>query len=110
MAITENVDKQKHPYAETLENEVRWQAERLVQARQVIADSSILIAYDNGGGQKGVRRNPGYEAYSQLFNTFVSGMRALDALLAETPPESKEAKMTLDNLRLMVADQLKVAK
>ena len=102
MAITENVDKQKHPYAETLENEVRWQAERLVQARQVIAESSILIAYDNGGGQKGVRRNPGYEAYSQLFNTFVSGMRALDALLEDAEPTTEGARMTLADLRVMV--------
>lgn len=110
MAITENVDKGHHPYADTLEREVEWMAHRLEQARAVIADSSILIAYDNGGGQKGIRKNPAYEAYAQLFAAFVKGMSALDDLLAETPPESKEAKMTLDNLRLMVADKMKVAK
>lgn len=108
--ICENVDKRKHPLADQLAEEVTWQAKRLAEARALIKDSSIIISYDNGGGQKGIRKNPAYEAYAQLFAAFVKGMAALDDLLAETPPESKEAKMTLDNLRLMVADQLKVAK
>ena len=110
MGITENVDKGRHPYAETLEREVEWMAQRLEQARAVIADSSILIAYDNGGGQKGVRKNPGYEAYAQLFNAFVRGMQALDQVLEGAAPTSEGARMTLDNLRVMVSDRLKVAK
>ena len=110
MAITENVNKTAHPMAAELEAEVTWQAARLAEARALIKNAPIIISYDNGGGQKGIRKNPAYEAYAQLFASFVKGMAALDDLLAETPPESKEAKMTLDNLRLMVADQLKVAK
>lgn len=110
MAITENVDKNRHPYAETLEREVAWMAQRLEQSRAVIADSSILIAYDNGGGQKGVRKNPGYEAYAQLFNAFVRGMQALDQVLENAAPTTPAAKMTLDNMRLMVGDKLKAAR
>lgn len=109
MGITENVDKNRHPYAETLEREVAWMAQRLEQSRAVIADSSILIAYDNGGGQKGVRKNPGYEAYSQLFASFVKGMQALDQVLENAEPTEAGARMTLADLRVMVNSSRKAA-
>ena len=107
--LTARVDKKRHPTADVLAQEVLWQAERLREARELIKDASIVIAYDNGGGQKGIRKNPAYEAYAQLFGAFVKGMAQLDAILAEAPPENEAARMTLDNLRLMVGG-LKVAK
>lgn len=110
MAITENVNKAAHPMAAELEAEVIWQAARLAEARALIKNAPIVIAYDNGGGQKGIRKNPGYEAYAQLFNAFVRGMQALDGILDGAEPTSAGARMTLDNLRLMVNDKLKVAK
>lgn len=110
MSVTENVNKARHPYAETLEREVAWMAQRLEQSRAVIADSSILIAYDNGGGQKGVRKNPGYEAYAQLFNAFVRGMQALDQVLENAQPTTPAAVMSLESLRVQVSDRLKAAR
>lgn len=108
--ITERVDKAKHPMADQLAEEVTWQAKRLAEARALIKDASIVIAYDNGGGQQGIRKNPAYEAYAQLFNAFVRGMAALDAVLEGAEPEDAGGRMTLDNLRLMVGEKLKAAK
>jgi len=108
--ITENVDKTAHPLAADLEAEVLWQAERLREARALIKDAPIVMAYDNGGGQKGIRKNPMFEAYAQLFNAFVRGMQALDQVLEGAAPTSEGARMKLDNLRVMVSDRLKVAK
>ncbi len=109
-AITERVDKAKHPYADELAAELEWQAGKLKEARAMIKGASVVIAYDNGGGQTGIRKNPAFEAYAQLFGAFVRGMTALDAILEGAEPESAAGKMTLDNLRLMVGDKLKAAK
>ena len=109
MAITENVNKAAHPMAAELEAEVTWQAARLAEARALIKNAPIVIAYDNGGGQKGVRKNPAYEAYSQLFASFVKGMQALDQVLENAEPTESAAKMTLADLRVMVNSSRKAA-
>lgn len=108
--VTERVDKQKHPFADQLAEELEWQAARLKEARALIKNASVIISYDNGGGQTGIRKNPAYEAYTQLFGAFCKGMAALDEVLDGAEPESTAAKMTLDNLRLMVGDKMRVAK
>lgn len=109
-SITERVDKGKHPFADQLAEELAWQAKKLAEARAMIKNAPVVIAYDNGGGQSGIRKNPAFEAYAQLFGAFVRGMAALDTVLDGAEPESPAAKMTLDNLRLMVNDKLKAAK
>lgn len=81
--ITENVDRQKYPMAGQLEDEVNWIAERLLQARELIGSAPIVIEYDNGGGQKGIRKNPAYTAYEALMKTFIRASRALDEILAD---------------------------
>lgn len=96
--ITENVDKAKHPMAETLETEVLWQAEKLEEARKLIKNASIVIAYDNGGGQTGIRKNPAFEMYFSLFKSFLRGVASLDEMLKDAPPTSAAAKAKLDQL------------
>lgn len=81
--ITENVDPKKYPMAGQLEDEVEWMAARLVEARELVGNSPIIIAYDNGGGQKGIRKNPAFDAYESLMKTFIRATRALDEILAD---------------------------
>lgn len=97
--ITECVDKLKHPFADQLATEVCWMAERLMEARVLIKNAPIVMPYDNGGGQKGIRRNPAYEAYESLFKSFVKGCEALDEVLKDARPVSREGKAILDSLR-----------
>ena len=107
---TENVDTLRHPKAEQLYDEVAFMAARLRDARKAMGTSPLVVAYIDSNGNERTKANPAYDAYISLFNAFVRGMTSLDAILAENPPESPSAKMTLDNLRLMVNDKLKVAK
>lgn len=106
---TENVDKAKHPKAEQLYDEVAFMGARLKEARKGIGTSPLVVTYLDSNGNERTKTNPAYEAYISLFNAFVRGMTSLDAILEEAPPTSGSAKMTLDNLRLMVGG-LKVAK
>ena len=107
---TENVDSSKHPKAEQLYDEVAFMAARLKDARKAIGTAPLTIVYYDSNGNERSKPNPLYESYITLFNAFVRGMTALDNILAEAPPTTPAAKMTLDNMRLMVGDKLKAAR
>lgn len=87
--LVASVDKARYPMAESLAAEVLWQAGKLEDARRLIRSSSVLVEYDNGGGQRGVRKNPAYEAYNQLFASFAKGVALLGEMLEASgaPPE-----------------------
>lgn len=61
-----------------------WMKAKLDDAREAIKNSNIVISYDNGGGQKGIRENPLFKGYESLFKSYMSGMnRIIDCLPAE---------------------------
>lgn len=64
-----------------------WMKAKLDDARSAIKESNIVVAYDNGGGQKGIRENPLFKGYENLWRSYMAGMsKILDAL----PPEQIE--------------------
>lgn len=74
-----------------------WMKAKLDDAREAIKNSNIVISYDNGGGQKGIRENPLFKGYEALWKSYMQGMsRILDCLPAEqieiaVPQEEKPA-------------------
>ena len=63
---------------------VSWMRAKLDDSRQLIKNSNIVVPYDNGGGQKGIRENPAFKGYEALWKAYMQGMnRILDTL----PPE-----------------------
>ena len=68
----------------TIEN-VAWMEVKLDDTRQQIKNAPVAIKYDNGGGQKGVRKNPLFDGYHQLWKSYQSG---LAVLLEELPEEA----------------------
>lgn len=76
-------DKRIKALEATIEN-VAWMKEKLEEARDEIGDESMVIPYDNGGNQKGIRENPLYKAYESLWKSYMNGMeRILDCLPKE---------------------------
>lgn len=66
-----------------------WMKAKLDDARRTIRNSQIVINYDNGGGQKGIRENPLFKGYESLWKSYMQGMgRILDSL----PQEASEIK------------------
>lgn len=51
-----------------------WMKAKLDDAREAIKNSNIVIAYDNGGGQKGIRENPLFKGYENLWRSYMAGM------------------------------------
>ena len=63
---------------------VAFMKEKLDDTREKIAGSSVVIPYDNGGGQTGIRENPLYKGYESLWKSYLNGMdRRLSTLPAD---------------------------
>lgn len=68
-----------------------WMKIKLDDARDAIKGSNVVIPYDNGGGQSGIRENPLFKGYESLFKTYMQGMdRILSALPAEKVKEVEQ--------------------
>ena len=83
---------------------VAWQRIKLDEARKAIANSTIAIPYDNGGGQAGIRENPAFKGYESLFKSYMGGMKAILERLpdakAEIAAPVEKPKSVLEMVRL----------
>lgn len=74
----------------TIEN-TAWIKIKLDETRETIKTSKVVIPYDNGGGQKGLRENPLFKGYESLFKAYMSGMKQiLDVLPKQAESVRKE--------------------
>ena len=66
-----------------------WMKAKLDDTREAIKHSNVVISYDNGGGQKGIRENPLFRGYESLWKSYMQGIsKILDCL----PQEACEIK------------------
>lgn len=61
----------------------------LWNARIDLMGAPIVVEYDNGGGQAGLRKHPGLEAYTRLYQQYLQGIRTL----VEKLPEARSADL-----------------
>lgn len=78
-----HLDEPVRSLAEELAKNVLWMADKLAEARRVIASSSVVIPYDNGGGQRGVRKNPAFESYNALLSQYSRATAQLAAMIGD---------------------------
>lgn len=84
---------------------VSWMQVRLDDLREEIKGSEVVIEYNNGGGQKGVRENPVYTAYEKLWKSYMAGMGKILAALPEDlqaeakPDEEAKPRTVLELVR-----------
>lgn len=72
---------------------------KLEEAKNLLDRSSIVISYDNGGGQKGIRENPIFKGYESLWKSYMQGMKQIIDCL---PAESETAKDELEKPQTML--------
>ena len=94
--ICEQVDERVKAQAVTLAEQVLFMADKLTESMEGIKEEPIVIPYDNGGGQCGIRENPAYAAYEKLLGTFTKSLAALRDMIGSTAPKEMTA---LDDLR-----------
>lgn len=82
-----NISKRRMDALKPVVENTAWMKAKLDDARETIKNSQIVISYDNGGGQKGIRENPLFKGYESLWKSYMIGMgKILDAL----PPEATD--------------------
>lgn len=69
-----------------------WMMVKLDDARTIIKTSNIVMPYDNGGGQKGIRENPMFRGYEALWKSYMAGMNKIIEALPEEY-ENRENEM-----------------
>lgn len=82
-ALCQNIPEPLRPYAEELAENVVFQCSKLAETRRAMEKSGakLIVAYNNGGGQSGIRKNPIYEAYNQLMANYRKSLAQLTELL-----------------------------
>lgn len=99
--ICANIPDELRPYAIELAENVIFQCSKLGETRRAMESKKqqLVVAYDNGGGQRGVRKHPIYEAYNQLMANYRKSLAQLTELLQtygtreETVEESPLARI-----------------
>lgn len=97
------VKKEKIDILTPVIENVAWMKIKLDDTREKIKTSSVVIPYDNGGGQTGLRENPLYKGYESLFKSYMAGMgKILECLpkdVAEQAVEVEKPKSVLELVR-----------
>ena len=81
-----------------------WMKVKLDDARETIKNSNVVIPYDNGGGQTGIRENPLFKGYESLWKSYIMGMsKILESLpkeaIADISEEIEKPKTLLELVR-----------
>lgn len=81
LLVENNVSDRRIKALETIIQNTAFMKVKLDDAREKIGTSSVVIPYDNGGGQKGIRENPIFKGYESLWKSYLTGMERIIACL-----------------------------
>ena len=90
-----------------LEQQLEFMRVKLSETREALVHQPIVIAYDNGGGQTGIRKNPAYDGYTQLMRTYTQTLREYSELTkgdAKRQPQLVKFQKFADSMRKVSAD------
>lgn len=86
------VSDQKISALDPVLDNVAWMRVKLDDTREDIKNAKVVIAYDNGGGQKGLRENPLFKGYASLWKSYMNGIKAI----MEVMPQEMAQKVVED--------------
>ena len=98
--------QQQDVLAPVIDN-LAWMRIKLDDSRALIKSSGIVVPYDNGGGQKGIRENPAFKGYVSLMKTYLS---ALEKYTSYLPREMQAEIINNGRTTLDIVRQMKEAK
>lgn len=85
----------------TIIDNTAWMKAKLIETREMIANTAVAIPYDNGGGQVGIRENPLFKGYHSLWKSYLAGMgKIFDYVPEEQAKVEEEEKQ--DNVLQMI--------
>lgn len=63
---------------ETMRADAAFMRAKLAETRDSLAREAVVIPYDNGGGQVGIRANPAFAEYEKLARTYQATLDAIE--------------------------------
>lgn len=100
--LVKSVGGSMHGQALELAENVLFMAAKLDEARDLADDAALVIEYDNGGGQKGTRKNPLFDAYHSMLASYCKALSMLCDVLEKHGAASEDTETALDDLRSKV--------
>lgn len=92
-AICASLPEPTRDRARELAENVLWMEAKLEDARRVIGKSSVAIPYDNGGGQRGIRKNPAFDGYNSLMSSYTKALKQLCEMLGKEVEDDGDADL-----------------
>ena len=89
-----------HDEALELAESVVFMSDKLKESREAMKNEPLVIPYDNGGGQSGIRENPHYVAYERLVGTYTKSLRQLTEIV-EKGTQSKTTSSIMAELSVI---------
>ena len=87
---------------ENIADQIKAMEQKLTEAAAQLPSEKLIVPYDNGGGQSGVRENPFYAAYEKLMVCYLKTVGVANDLAVE----GVEEVSSIDDLR----SRFKIAK
>lgn len=94
------LEHQKEVLQPVIDN-LSWQRVKLEETMELMKDADVVIEYNNGGGQEGIRENPIFKAYISLFRIYLAG---LDKFTSYLPKDLQEEEKQSSNVLAQVID------
>lgn len=82
-----------HDEALELAESVLFMAAKLEESRKAMINEPLVVPYDNGGGQSGIRENPHFSAYEKLMATYSKSLRHLAEIVEKGAPVRDASKI-----------------
>lgn len=82
-----------HDEALELAESVLFMAAKLEESRKAMQNEPLVVPYDNGGGQSGIRENPHFTAYEKLMATYSKSLRHLAEIVEKGAPVRDASKI-----------------
>ena len=98
-----NVPQQNRAVLAPVIDNMAWQRIKLDETRMEMQNASVVCDYDNGGGQTGVRENPIFKAYINLWRAYMLGLEKFTSYLPKELQDEAQGDMinVLDQVRQM---------
>lgn len=101
-ALINQLSEHEQQDARELSENILFMRRRLKETRIGLEGQPVVIPYDNGGGQTGIRANPAYGEYEKLLKTYQSAIMCLRHVLGieqQQQPAEQKPKSNLSSMR-----------
>ena len=78
-----------HDEAVSLAEAVVLMSDKIKESIDTLKDAPLVIPYDNGGGQQGIRENPQYTAFEKLMASYIKSLRQLNEIVEKGSQTTK---------------------